>query len=362
MNRILIKFMLVVLFVACKKNDLPPDTGTQLYFPPTGSTTWETTTPESLGWNTSAIPALNSFLESTNTKAFIVLKDGKIVLEKYFGKQINGTDFNATSLWYWASAGKTLTASLVGITKYEGLLQLDKPSSAYIGTGWTSLSTAQENQITVRHQLTMTSGLDDGVADPFCTLPSCLIFKAPPGTRWAYHNAPYTLLDKVIEGATKQTFSNYFNSRLRDKIGMDGTWLKVDYNNVYYSSARSMARYGLLMLNKGVWNNETILKDASYFTAMTTTSQNLNQSYGYLWWLNGKSSFMFPGSQLVVPGSISPAAPSDLFAGMGKNGQLVNVVPSQNIIMIRMGDNPDNSLVPFTYQNQIWEKLSAIIK
>jgi hypothetical protein len=51
-----------------------------------------------------------------------------------------------------------------------------------------------------------------------------------------------------------------------------------------------------------------------------------------------------------------------MYAAMGKNGQYINVVPSQNIIMIRMGDNPDNSLVPYTYQNQIWERLKLIIK
>jgi CubicO group peptidase (beta-lactamase class C family) len=250
----------------------------------------------------------------------------------------------------------------VGIAQHEGFLQLEKPTSTYLGSGWTSLSAAKENQITVKHQLTMTTGLDDGVADPYCTLPSCLLFKAAPGSRWAYHNGPYTVLDKVIEAATTQSFSNYFNTRLRNKIGMDGTWIKVDYNNLYYSTARSMARFGLLILNKGVWNGETIIKDANYFTAMTITSQTLNQSYGYLWWLNGKSSFMFPGSQAVVPVSLSPLAPADMIAGMGKNGQLVNVVPSQNIIMIRMGEDPANSLVPFTYQNQLWEKLNDVIK
>jgi CubicO group peptidase (beta-lactamase class C family) len=152
-------------------------------------------------------------------------------------------------LWYWASAGKTLTATLTGIAQQEGYLQIEKPSLNYLGVGWSSLTPAQENQITVRHHLTMTTGLDDGVADPFCTDKSCLIYKAPAGTRWAYHNAPYTILDRIIAGATRQNFDSYFNSRIRDKIGMDGLWLKVDFNNVYYSTARAMARFGLLALN-----------------------------------------------------------------------------------------------------------------
>jgi CubicO group peptidase (beta-lactamase class C family) len=359
---LLAKLLLLVLFVACKKDNPPSPSPGSMYFPPIGSTTWETTSPESLGWNTAAINDLYTFLESTNTRAFIVLKNGRIVLEKYFGQQVNGSPFTSNSLWYWASAGKTLTATLTGIAQREGYLQIDKPSVTYLGTGWSSLSAAQENLITVRHHLTMTTGLDDAVPDPFCTDKACLVYKAPAGTRWAYHNAPYTILDRIIAGATRQTFDSYFNSRIRDKIGMDGLWLKVDYNNVYYSTARSMARFGLLALNNFKWGDSLILNDELYGTAMINTSQALNLSYGYLWWLNGKASFMSPGSQLVFPLPITANAPADMYAAMGKNGQYVNVVPSQKLVMIRMGDNPDNSLVPYTYQNQIWEKLNSVIR
>ena len=94
---------------------------------------------------------------------------------------------------------------------------------------------------------------------------------------------------------------------------------------------------------------------------MSTTSQNLYLSYGYLTWLNGKSSFMAPGLQTVFPTSITPNAPSDMYAAMGKNGQLINIVPSQNLVVIRMGDVPDNSLVPFLFQDEIWEMLNQVI-
>ncbi len=88
-----------------------------------------------------------------------------------------------------------------------------------------------------------------------------------------------------------------------------------------------MARYGLLALNNGIWNTDTILHDQDYFTAMTTPSQSLNESYGYLWWLNGQPSFMLPGTQFVFPGMLSPNAPPDMFSGIGKNDQLVSVIP-----------------------------------
>ena len=141
---------------------------------------------------------------------------------------------------------------------------------------------------------------------------------------------------------------------------MDGTYLKSGYNNVFYSTPRSMARFGLLLLNKGVWDGTTIIPE-TYFNLMSATSQNINPSYGYLTWLNGKNSYMIPKSQVVFPGSLSPNAPSDLFAAMGKNGQLINIVPSKNLVVIRMGDAPDNSLVPFTLQDDLWVKLNAVI-
>jgi CubicO group peptidase (beta-lactamase class C family) len=340
-------FLLIVLF-ACPSL-------AQVYFPPTSGNTWETTTPAELGWCEDQIPELLSFLESNNTKAFIVLKLGKFFIENYFGT------FTQDSLWYWASAGKTLTSYLVGIAQQNGQLSINDLSSSYLGSGWTSCTADQENSITVRNQLTMTSGLDDGVADPYCTDPNCLIYLADAGTRWAYHNAPYTLLDGVLEGATGQTLNGLVFSALKQPTGMDGFFIQSGYNNVYLSTARSMARFGILMQNSGNWNGNQLMIDANYFQEMTTPSQNLNNSYGYLWWLNGQSSYMIPQAQAVIPGMIFPNAPSDVYAAMGRDGQFLNVSPADGLVFIRMGNAPDNSLVPFLLNDQIWEKLNYVM-
>jgi len=327
----------------------------QIYFPPTTGNTWATITPGELGWCEDQLPELISFLESNNTKAFIVLKNGRIVIENYFGT------FTQDSLWYWASAGKTLTSYLVGIAQQNGQLSINDLSSSYLGSGWTNCTADQEDAITVRNQLTMTSGLDDGVADDDCTLPICLNYLAPAGTRWAYHNAPYTRLDGVLEGATGQTLNGLVFSALKQPIGMDGFFFQNGYNNVYLSTARSMARFGILMQNEGNWNGNQLMTDANYFQEMITPSQNLNNSYGYLWWLNGQSSYMVPGSQLVLPGMLFPHAPADVYAALGKNGQFLNVCPSEGLVFVRLGNAPDNSLVPFLLNDQIWEKLNAVL-
>jgi CubicO group peptidase (beta-lactamase class C family) len=334
-----------------------PSFGQDLYFPPLVGDTWETISMEELGWCPENLPALNTYLDDKNSRAFIVLKDGKIVIEEYY----NGAD--ASSLWYWASAGKTLTATMVGIAQQEGDLSLTDQTSTYLGDGWTSLTPEQEGAITIWNQLTMTSGLDDGLVDPFCTDPECLVYLAEPGDRWAYHNGPYTLLDGVIEGATGSTLNAYCNNKIEAQTGMNGLFIPVDYNNVYYSIARDMARFGLLILNEGNWDGTSVISDATYYNEMVNPSQDLNKSYGYLWWLNGQESYMLPGSEVIFPGSCVPNAPPDMFAALGKNGQLINVVPSQNLVLIRMGDNPGglDGLVSNIFNNVIWDYLNQIM-
>lgn len=325
-----------------------------LYFPPLTGDEWETISPSSLGWCGDRIDSLYNVLEENNTKAFIVLKDGKIILEKYFGT------FEQDSFWYWASAGKTLTACLVGIAEQEGLLTLDDQTSLFYGKGWTACTPQQEAKITVRHQLTMTTGLDDKVPENYCTLDTCLRYKADAGTRWAYHNAPYTLLDGVIESATGKSLGAWFLEKIRLQTGINGFFFPSGYNNVFYSKPRSMARFGLMILNKGNWDGNQIMTDSAFFNAMVNTSQELNLSYGYLWWLNGKSSYMVPGVQFVFPGSLMPHAPDDMISALGKNGQYINVVPSQNLVLIRMGNAPEEGEVPLTLNDLIWEHMNGL--
>jgi CubicO group peptidase (beta-lactamase class C family) len=347
MKKILLLFSFFLFFHTAQSQNL--------YFPPLTGSTWDTLSPDSLGWCTQEIDTLIDYLDANNSKAFILLKDGKIVIEHYFGT------FTKDSLWYWASAGKTLTAFAIGKAQEEGLLSINDTSSDYLGAGWTDCPQLKEEKITIRHQLTMTSGLDDGVPDNHCTIDTCMQYLSDAGTRWAYHNAPYTILDSVIETATGQSLNTYLNTKLKIPTGMNGLFLKIDYDNVFFSTPRSMARFGLLILNNGNWNGNQVLTDTSYFHQMVNTSQSLNESYGYLWWLNGKSSFMVPGLQFAFPGSINPNGPADLIMALGKNGQMLNIVPSQRLIYLRMGDAPAAGEVPFLMNDSIWVLLNQVM-
>ena len=208
----------------------------------------------------------------------------------------------------------------------------------------------------------MTTGLDDGTGDVDCTDPACLLYLADPGTRWAYHNAAYTKLDGVISGSTGGTINQYVFNKLTLTTGMQGAYVMVDYNNVFFSKARHFARFGLLAMEQGNWNGNAIMTDATYFNNMVTPSQSLNESYGYLWWLNGQPTYMVPGLQLVLPGMLIPNEPPDAYNALGKNGQILCVVPSQGIVVVRMGDPPGSSVpVPYLLADEIWQRLNLVL-
>lgn len=355
MCKIVTSIFFLFILISCGSETPPAPTPEEtLYFPPLSGTTWETKTIASLAWNQAAVQPLLDYLASKNSKSFMILVNGKIVMENYF----YGHD--ASSNWYWASAGKTLTTAITGIAAQEGLININNKVSDYIGTGWTSIPLAKENLITNKHLLTMTSGLED-VDNGDAVDPANLTYKADAGTRWAYHNV-YVKLQDVIATASNQSWNSYFNTKLRDKIGMNGAWVNLGNNSVYGSTTRSMARFGLLMSNKGKWNTTPILNE-DYCNAATTTSQNINLSYGYLWWLNGKSSYHLPQSQLQFNGSLIPTAPSDMYMALGKNDQKIYIIPSKKMLVIRMGDvaNPDNPTFALSgFDAELWTKISAL--
>lgn len=346
-------FLLIFFSFGCN-NDPQPAPEETMYFPSSTDSNWETKSLASLEWNESAVQPLKDYLIDKNTKSFMILVNGRIVMEEYF----DGHTKDAT--WQWNSAGKTLVATTTGIAEQEGLLNINTKVSQYLGAGWTSAALEKENLITPRHLLTMTSGLND--ENEFVSKAN-LTYLADAGTRWSYHNVFQKLMDVVGE-ASNQEFETYFNSALKSKLGMDGFWNYGLIFTVYHSNTRSMARFGLLALNRGKWKDEQIVNE-TFFDASINTSQNINPSYGYLWWLNGKTSYMIPGGQTVYPGTLVPSAPTDMYAAMGAADQRIYIIPSKKMVIIRMGnasdpDNPDFAVSGF--DNELWQKINAVIE
>lgn len=204
MRKLLFFTLSTIFFVACKKSETPAPVApitNAYYYPPIGSDTWETVSAASLGWDVAKLNEAIAFAQSKSTYGFIILYKGKIVTENYW----NG--WNKDTRYYIASAGKSVSAYLTGIAQQEGLLNINDKTSKYLGTGWSSCPPAKEDLITVRHQLTMTTGLDWNVPDDNCITPACLKYKTDAGTEWYYYNAPYHLVEDVVAKASSINYN-----------------------------------------------------------------------------------------------------------------------------------------------------------
>ncbi|MCL5128847.1 serine hydrolase [Algibacter sp. L4_22] len=347
--------LLIFIFGCSSENSNKPEEEidtVSTYFPPINSDTWETKSISDLSWNEAELQPLLDYLEEKNTKSFIILHDGKIVVETYMNAH---TD---SKFWYWASAGKTLTSTTVGIAQDNELININNKVSDYLGTAWTSTTLEQENLITCKNLLSMDSGLNDTLGDDVS--PDNLQYIDNAGSRWAYHNV-YVKMQDVVAAASNQDWNDYFTENLKDKIGMSGQWIDLNNLSVYWSNTRSMARFGHLIYAKGQWENTQIISE-NFIDEAKSTSQNINEAYGYLWWLNGKPSYHLPQSQYEFSGKLIPNAPDDMFATLGKNDQKIYIVPSKKLVIVRMGEAAtEENFALSSFDNDFWGKINAVI-
>lgn len=355
MKNLFVVCLALLGLTCCKKSDTTSTINNEAYyFPPNNSDVWETKAPLTT-WDAAKLEEAFTYAGTKKTYGMILLHKGKIVKEQYW----NG--WTKSNRYPLNSATKSIVATVVGIAQQDGLLNINDRTNKYLGLGFTSAPLLKENLITIKHQLCMTTGLDENVPDDNCITPSCLKFKADAGTRWYYYNAPYRLVQDVVAAASSKNFMDYANEKLLNKIGIT-TALNINY--IMYCNTRDAARFGSFILRKGEWNGTQILTDKTYFNEMTNTSQSYNLSYGYLWWLNGKASTMAPASTLVFPTSLAPNAPADMIMALGKDDKKIYVVPSLDIVVVRLGDDATGSalLGPSSFDNDLWTKFKAALK
>ncbi|MEM6675643.1 MAG: serine hydrolase [Planctomycetota bacterium] len=307
------------------------------YFPPTapGNVTWATLDPAALGWDAAATQALFDFLEQTNSRSFVLLQGGKIVLERYF----NGADFRSTQPVF--SVTKSVTATQLGGLVEQGLVDLDAPMSTYLGLGWTQASPLNELQITVREVAQMTSGLD-----------SSFLPVAAPGTVWFYNTPVYRELLDVFEAVSGLPRAEFTRQALLDPIGMHDTQYEPG-GQYLLSSGRDLARFGLLVLRDGRWKSRQLF-DPRWTEEMRTPSQDLNPAYGWLWWINGQDRWVSTGGQSGT-GPLVPAAPADTTMALGLGDQKVFVVPSRDWVIVRQGGLTGSSF----FNSELWLRIEA---
>lgn len=316
-----------------------------LYFPTADK--WETVDPESVGWKKEELNKAVDFAMSRRSSGVVILHHGRILSERYqtpstrslrYRGMLHGKDDDGRVIEDVASVQKSVASILVGIAQEKGLIRVGDPVDKYLGAGWSHASPVQEKKITIKHLISMSTGLSDG-----------LQYVDPPGTKWRYNTNAYCLCVTAIAAASKMTPNELTKAWLTDRIGMkDSRWIErrlakasiPETNRLgFATTARDLARFGLLVFGRGQWENEAVFSDQKYLSAALSPSQKMNPAYGYLWWLNGQTATL-PG-QRRLRGPLNAEAPSDLVAALGALGRKCYVVPSLGVVVTRLGDNPE---------------------
>ncbi|MDI1280689.1 serine hydrolase domain-containing protein [Brevundimonas sp.] len=277
--------------------------------------------------------------------SLLVMQSGRILAERY------ASGWSAGRPRELASVAKSIVAVLIGMAIEDGFIDgLDQSASEFIPQ-WRDDA---RRAITLRHLMSMTSGLDDtglalrGVSGNQLAINAAAPLMAPPGTRWAYNTAAYHLLFHVLAAATGEGVEAYADRRLLGPLGMAHTrWVTNTGYGVdgpvtnYYSAAstaRDLARFGTLVLNGGHHQGRPLVR-AGFLQALTTPSQTLNPSYGLLWWCNAAPGRDATGT---VAGYRFPRSPRDTVAALGAGGQAVLLVPAAGLVVIRQGNPPSD--------------------
>jgi CubicO group peptidase (beta-lactamase class C family) len=326
--------------------DVPPPPGDPATMPwPDGDLLVEAPLPSNV--NPSALAAASDWAferESPEqaTLSLIVVHKDQIIHERYAA----GVDvFTKTRTW---STAKSIAVTLFGMLADEGKMHLDRP----LGFEWLprarSPETDPRNAITLRNVLNMSSGLYtvDSRGMEYAT-GSGLAYWAgassvngardralirEPGTFWDYENYDTILAVYAMKLALgdAQTYLEFPRKALLDRIGMRNTLLSVDrfgdfiLSSQVYTTARDLARFGMLYLQDGMWNGERLLSEGwieFVRTPAPSTADNGN-FYGGQWWL-------VPDDRTDVP--------RDAYSTAGNRGQYVIVVPSHDLVIVRRG-------------------------
>jgi CubicO group peptidase (beta-lactamase class C family) len=286
---------------------------------------WETASPDSQGMDAGKLDQARAWLESHRSKSGLVVRHGRIVAEWYFG------DARRTSKFAAYSTTKSLSSLATGLAIAEGQLALDHTVGRYLPDA----APDPKKSITVKQLLSMTSGVhnDSGInqrADLFSYALKEVAMDFEPGSKWEYNNTGLSLLSPVFQKAVGRPIDEYFDAKVFVPIGIrsdDWTWERREGYALPYSgchlTSRAMGRIGLLVLNRGKWNDRQIVP-SSWLAESVQPSQSLNPSYGYLWWNNTTKKW--------------PGVPADAFAALGRWDNNILVAPSLDLVVIRQSD------------------------
>jgi CubicO group peptidase (beta-lactamase class C family) len=275
---------------------------------------------------------------SKRTRSLLVIYKDKIIAEKYD----SGFDKNSKILGW--SMTKSITSAMFGILEKHGKYDIYKPVPI---PEWQN---DERKTITTNDLLHMNSGLEweeqyDKISDATqmlfqaedmtrIQLEKSAAFK--PNKQWNYSSGTTNLLSGILRNQfkTHQEYLDFWYSALIDKIGMNSMVIETDMSGNYVGSSygwattRDWSKFGLLYLHKGNWNGEQIFNE-SWVKYTTTPTNTSNGRYGGHFWLNSGGYF--------------PDVPRDMYYCSGFQGQMVAIIPSLDLVIVRMGlkENPN---------------------
>ncbi|HEX8209145.1 MAG TPA: serine hydrolase [Longimicrobium sp.] len=275
---------------------------------------WPVASPTALRMDTAALAAHRRLCSASGADACVVVHRGSLVDEWYgprYAEPIGAM-----------SSTKSVTGLLAGMLVGDGKLSTDHPVSRYIPE-WRA---GAAGGVTVRHLLSMTSGLPDfppgvrevGSASDKEAFTFGLGLVARPGASWAYSNDGAFLLSPLLDRAAGEPIEDYARRRLFGPLGMRTTRLYVYPEGQAWThadmqtTARDLARVGQLMLNGGRWGGVQIVPE-EWVRESVRPSQPHNPRYGLLWW--------------IVP---------DGYAAFGYLDTNVYVFPERDLVVVRM--------------------------
>jgi CubicO group peptidase (beta-lactamase class C family) len=311
---------------------------------------WDVVDPVAAGFDPTVLDELAADAEARASNCVVVTRHGQLVAEWYW----NGTD--AASAQDVFSVTKSVTSTLVGIAEAGGLLTVDDPVADHV-PAWAGTPAAA---VTIDDILGNVSGrhwdaLGDYVgligADDQTAYAVGLGQDAAPGEVWAYNNSAIQVLDAVLIEATDEPTADFAQQHLLGPIGMADSAMGRDAagGTTTYSGLRStcrdLARFGTLFLRDGLWDGTQVVPADWVEAATAQPSQDLNAAYGSLWWINREGPVIDDALQPVTAAEAAarpaarlvPTAPDDTFWAVGLGGQVVQVDPGSDTVVVRLG-------------------------
>jgi CubicO group peptidase (beta-lactamase class C family) len=311
---------------------------------------------------TPAMTDLLDYLHSHNTTGFLVVQDGKVLVEQNWPAPTGDPTFAAFVYERAADGGlledvasqqKSFVSVLVAVAIDKGLIDIQKPVSDYIGAGWSKATPDQEVGIRVIDVLTMHSGLTEKFT-----------FEAPAGSKFFYNTPVYAITKRILVAAAKQPLETITHDWLTAPVGMaDTAWRKrppqlasVGNDTGLVTSPRDVAKFGLMILHGGVADSGKRIVSAAQFKAMFTPSAT-NPAYARLWWINS-GAYAIRAVAGRKDGPLIAAAPTDTIAALGAFDRRLYVVPSRKLVVVRTGAATNDK----DFDEQFWTRLDKIIR